>query len=226
MRLIALLIALAAPAAAAHAQQGRAAAPADWTTRVVATAEGGYRMGNPAAAMKLVEYGSITCSHCADFETEQGAAIRAEIRTGRVSFEYRPYIIFPSDPGIFLLLSCQAPRRFFDSLHTLYETQGEWVARLEAKETEVQAAMQAGTFGTAIPAIVRATGTDAHFRRNGMTNARIASCLADRPRFERLSQVSRRGQELGVDGTPTFFLNGRKLEVATFADVVAALRQN
>lgn len=225
MRKLAFLLALAAPAftvlAAAQAQR----APVDWTTRVEATAEGGYRMGNPDAAMKLVEYGSISCSHCADFELEQGSAIRAQVRTGRVSFEYRPFVIFPSDPGIFMLLSCQAPERYFDSVHALYATHGEWTARLEAAGADVQAQMQRGSFGGAMPAIVRASGTDAHFRDNGMTDRQISACLSDRAKFDRLADATRQGQAQGVRGTPTFFLNGRLLDVATFAEVTAAVAQ-
>lgn len=226
MKTLAFLIALATPAltvSAAQAQPARAAA--DWTTRVEVTAEGGYRMGNPEAAMKLVEYGSISCSHCADFELEQGSAIRAQVRTGRVSFEYRPFVIFPSDPGIFMLLSCQAPERYFDSVHALYATHGEWTARLEAADAEIQAQIERGSFGAAMPAIVRASGTDAHFRDGGMTDRQIATCLSDRAKFDRLGEATRQGHAQGVSGTPTFFLNGRQLDVRTFADVTAALTQ-
>ena len=50
----------------------KVAAPAgkSWSQTVVKTPEGGYLMGNPDAPIKLVEYGSLTCSHCADFSNE------------------------------------------------------------------------------------------------------------------------------------------------------------
>lgn len=226
--LIALALALAAPMAAGAAQAqpaARAATAQDWTRRVEVTAEGGYRMGNPNAARKLVEYGSITCSHCADFDREAGPAIREAVRSGRVSFEYRPYLIFPSDPGIFALMGCQAPGRFFDSLHALYANQSEWIAKLRAREAQTRTEIQGRPLGAAMLAIVRASGTDAHFRANGMTDRQMTTCLGDRARFDRLEATSRQGQALGVDGTPTFFLNGAKLNVASFADVVAALRR-
>ncbi|MCB8828310.1 DsbA family protein, partial [Escherichia coli] len=48
-----------------------AAAPAaDWTRHVTQTAKGAFVLGNPAAPIKLVEYGSYTCSHCAAFSKE------------------------------------------------------------------------------------------------------------------------------------------------------------
>ena len=223
--LVALALAALAVPAVAQAQQARARAATDWTTRVEVTAEGGYRMGNPDASWKLVEFGAVSCSHCAEFEMEQGRAIRDLVRTGEVSFEYRPFVLFPSDPGLFLLLSCQAPGRFFDSLHQLAATHGEWFSRLEPQMTALYARLEREPYAQVLPAIVRATGLDQHFRRQGMTDRRIASCLADGARLERLGAVTRQGQALGVQGTPTFHLNGQLLDVADYAGVVAALRQ-
>ncbi|HEX8580099.1 MAG TPA: thioredoxin domain-containing protein, partial [Allosphingosinicella sp.] len=55
--------------AAANFQVEQIAAPngGDWTQTVSATPAGGFLMGNPAAKVKLVEYGSMTCGHCAAF---------------------------------------------------------------------------------------------------------------------------------------------------------------
>ena len=52
----------------------KVAAPAgkQWSTTVTKTAEGGYRMGNPDAPIKLVEYGSRSCPHCKRFAEESG----------------------------------------------------------------------------------------------------------------------------------------------------------
>ena len=219
MKSLAFLIALAAPVAFAPAAAQAQPAPAtDWTDRVEITAEGGYLMGNPEAPMRLVEYGSIACSHCADFETEQGRAIRDQVRSGRASFEYRPYLIFAADPAIFLLLRCQPPERFFRSIHALYRTQEEWVGRIEASE------QQTGQAPTGA-ALLRASGLDQFFRDQGLSNAQINRCLGDRAAQAALAASNHAGLERGVRGTPTFFLNGRELQVESFADVTAALMQ-
>ena len=67
----------------------------DWTRTVVATPEGGFRMGNPNAPVKLVEYGSLTCRHCADFAPGRDAAAgrHAMSASGKVSYEYRNFIL-------------------------------------------------------------------------------------------------------------------------------------
>ena len=54
------------------------------------TPEGGFRMGNPAAPIKLVEYGSLACPHCRHFEeTGYKPLLQTYVRTGRVSYEFR-----------------------------------------------------------------------------------------------------------------------------------------
>src|SRR5437870_4258034 len=109
----AALALLAAPAASS-AQRRAPVAHRDWSLVAVRTPEGGVRIGNPAAPVKLIEYGSITCPHCAAFSADGAAALRARyVRTGRVSWEYRPYLIFPTDPGIFMLLNCLPPAPIF-----------------------------------------------------------------------------------------------------------------
>ena len=72
LRLLAAAALLAVSATAVPVQPAPAQAQRDWTRVVAQTPEGGYRMGNPNAPVKLVEYLSLTCSHCAHF-SEQGA---------------------------------------------------------------------------------------------------------------------------------------------------------
>lgn len=203
---------LAAPAAAA-AQPAPAASATDWTQRIERTTDGGYRMGNPAAPVKLVEYASITCSHCADFNAAAGAALRdRHIASGRVSWEVRPYLIFPTDPGLFMLLQCARPADFFALSDQLYADQAAWAARVEADSARLQALPPAQQ----LAATVRASGTEAVFRAGGMTDAQIGACLSDRAGLDRLIANHRRYARAGVEGTPTFFINGRQVEAGSW----------
>src|SRR5262245_41461876 len=57
----------------------------DWSETIVETPEGGFRMGNPDAAIKLVEYASLTCPHCRDFTKAAAEPLKANyVRTGKV----------------------------------------------------------------------------------------------------------------------------------------------
>jgi protein-disulfide isomerase len=224
-RIIAAALALMVVPAMALPAPAVAQAGVDWTARVERTAEGGHRMGNPRAPLKLVEYGSIACSHCADFEAVAGDEIRDHVRAGRLSFEYRPVVLFPSDPGIYLLLNCQAPDKFFPTLHTLYETQQSWMAKETAKEAELQAEVARSSLRAAMPSYVRASGVDALFRQNGLTDPQIAACLTSETGVQRLVATMEQAQRAGIDGTPTFLLNGEKLEIAGWTDLLVRLRQ-
>lgn len=208
----------AAQADNAAIPQVQAPGQQDWTQVIQETPEGGYRMGNPDAPVKLLEYASITCPHCAEFsEASHEELTNRYVRSGQVSFEYRPYMIFPTDPGIFLLLRCQGPQPFFALTHQLYATQREWSGRLrELSPAQVQtlqsmpAQQQAG-------ALAKAVGMDQFFRQRGMPQARVDQCLSDPAALQRLADIHKRGtEEDNVTGTPTFYLNGEKLEGVGF----------
>jgi len=190
-----------------------AVAARDWSRTVVATAEGGYRMGNPNAPLKLVEFGSITCPHCAEFNERGGVVLRSNyIRSGRVSWEYRPFMIFPTDPGIFLLLSCAGPGSFFPLTDQIYAQQDQWVGQLQNVPQDEQQRIEGLSGAARAAALVRATGVDKIFVARGVAPARIDSCLADEPRLVRLADVTRAASNAGVQATPTFMLNGKILD--------------
>jgi protein-disulfide isomerase len=198
----------------------------DWTQTVSETPEGGVRMGNPDAKVKLVEYASITCPHCAEF-TEKGAPTLRDkyVKSGQVSWEYRPYMLFPSDPGIFMLLRCQGPNPFFQSTEQLYADQRNWVGKLQGMTEQQQKQIEGLEAGPRAAALVQVTGTDQFFRQRGMPESRIQSCLADQKGLDQLVAVTERGNKEGVTGTPSFFINGKVVEgAASWEALEPALR--
>lgn len=215
---------LAAAAPAAGVAQPSAAAPV-WTQQVQRTAESGWRVGNPDAPVKLIEYGSVTCSHCADFAEAARGWLPDLVRSGRVSFEYRPLAIFPSDPGIFMLLACQEPNRFFRTLDQLYATQSQWTGRLEAMTTRQIATIDAMPAARRPGALVRAAGVDQHFRQGGLSQRRIDACLIDPAESRRIAASGETAGRMGVAGTPTFFVNGREAKIGGWDDLRNLLTQ-
>ena len=84
----------AGPVPTSAAALAKATAPAGkaWSDVVEVTTDGGYRMGNPDAPIKLVEYGSLSCPHCAHLAEESfNPLVNDFVRSGRVSFEYRSF---------------------------------------------------------------------------------------------------------------------------------------
>ena len=112
------------------------AAPAgqSWIETAAETPEGGFVIGNPNAPLKLVEYASHTCSHCAAFSQEGAAKLDEYVAKGTVSYEIRNQIHDPIDLTIALLARCGTPASFhplanqawqnFDSLMTTVQANG------------------------------------------------------------------------------------------------------
>jgi len=198
----------------------------DWAEVATMTDRGSYLLGNPNAPVKLVEYASITCPHCAEFTEVASTPLRERyVRSGQVSWEYRPYMIFPTDPGVFLLLHCLGPQPFFRVAEQLYADQSNWVARIQALPQEQLQQLEGLAPAQKAAALVRAAGLDQFFRQRGLPEARMNTCLADDAALQQLQQISTRASsEDGVTGTPTFIVNGDKLETSDWPDLEARLR--
>jgi protein-disulfide isomerase len=205
------------------------AAPAgsSWADQVVQTPEGGMRMGNPDAPVKLVEYASVTCPHCREFE-EQGAPMLRDkyVKSGQVSWEFRPYMLFPSDPGPSMLLLCQGPSAFFGLAEALYADQPNWAGRLQSlPEGQIQQLSQMPPAQRAA-AFVNAAGLQDFFRQRGMPEAKMEECLTNPANLDKLASITQLGTKEGVTGTPTFFLNGKLVpDTASWAALEPKLRE-
>lgn len=189
----------------------------DWTQVVTETPEGGYRLGNPDAPVKLVEYASISCGHCAEF-SEEGAEplTNTFVRSGQVSWEYRPVLLFPTDPGIFMLLRCQGAQGFFGLTEQLYATHGDWSARTRDIPPAQLQSLQSMPPAQQAPALARAIRMDEFFRQRGMPQSRVDQCLNDPAGLNRLAESQQVVQRDGVTGTPTFFINGQLADNAGY----------
>jgi protein-disulfide isomerase len=184
----------------------------DWTQVVTAT-ETGYRLGNPNAPVRLVEYASITCPHCAEFAHGAGPLTSQYVKSGQVSWEYRPHMLFPTDPGIFALLQCRGAEPYFQLIEQLYADQQNWLTRTQQYAQANAAALEAMAAPERAAAFVRGAGIDQFFRQRGMPQSEIDSCLANPQNIQRISELTQRGtRENGITGTPTFIINDTKAE--------------
>ena len=67
-------------------------------------------MGNPKAKIEVVEYGSLTCPHCRHFaETAVNPLVAQYVRTGKASYEFRPFILDGIDVAANLVARCSGP---------------------------------------------------------------------------------------------------------------------
>jgi protein-disulfide isomerase len=189
----------------------------DWSQTVVETPEGGFRMGNPNAQVKLVEYASLTCPHCAEFSEEASGPLGNMVKTGQVSWEFRHFMLFPTDPGMSLLSRCQGPGPFFALTEQIYADQRNWSSKVQAlPEAEIQR-LQSLPPEQQVTAIVKSAGLDQFFRQRGIPQAKIDQCLGDQQGLQKLAALTNLGSQEGVTGTPSFFINGKIVELANTA---------
>jgi protein-disulfide isomerase len=217
-----LVAAVLAPSSASGAK-----APAkDWTKTVVVTPEGGFRMGNPAAPIKLLEHGSLACPHCRHFEeTGYKPLVQNYVRTGRVSYEYRNLLISGPDISISLLTRCSGPGKFFAMSQYVYATQPQWLKPLENMSAADQAALDKMTDQQRVIRYAEIARMAPIAARFGVTPARARQCLADPKGVERLLDMSKRATDSGVAHTPTFLINGKMTDAATWEELEPLIKQ-
>jgi protein-disulfide isomerase len=219
------LVLLAAPGASAPAQPAGAPAARDWTRIVAVTPDGGFRMGNPAARVKVVEYGSMTCPHCAAFSAGSKGPLAAYVRSGRVSFEFRHYVLNGIDVTASLLARCAAPANFFPLTETLFRTQASWVEKISGLSDAQKNQLKALPEGTRLGRLADIGGLTQIAASAGIAPVRAKQCLADPAGIARLEKLGQQADALGVQGTPTFFINGTMVHAAEWAELEPLIRQ-
>jgi protein-disulfide isomerase len=203
--LCAALAALAGLLGVGAAAQGGAR---NWITAVAAT-DMGHRVGNPAAKVKLTEYISYTCPHCAAFTRDGEPALElAYVAPGKVALEIRHLLRDPIDAVAAQLVSCVAPAKFLPVHKELFLTQGTW-ARPMVNPTAAQQAR----WRTPGAAGRRAIASDFKLydlmERHGMSRTQADRCLNDQALAQKLAETSQRDWRMpGVEGTPTFAIDG------------------
>ena len=199
-----------------------AAAPApagqSWTETVVKTPEGGFRMGNPDAPIKLVEYGARTCPTCGAFSREAAEPLaRNYVATGKVSFEFRDFLVHGApDLAAALLGQCGGTATFFPVLHQMYANQAATLDRLQQGGPALEQRLQGMAPRQQIAALADAMGLVDFVKQRGIPEAQARACLNDTAAQDALTKLSGDAQASGrVTGTPTFLLNDAPVPGAT-----------
>jgi protein-disulfide isomerase len=200
-----------------------AAAATDWSAVARPTAKGAYVLGNPAAPVKLVEYGSYTCSHCADFARDSAPVLKDRmIRSGSVSLEYRHLIRDPADLGAAILARCGGARAFPGAHAAIFATQTTWLDKVAAYQAAHPDIDQKPLIAQA-RAYADAGGLTAAMRARGLTLPRIDACFADKAAVDRITAMTA-DAPIEVRSTPTFYLDGALQPPMTWTQLEPVLR--
>ncbi len=212
----------AAPVAAATAPAGQ-----NWTETVVKTDEG-YLMGNPNAPIKLVEYGARSCPTCGAFGREAFKPLTdTYVSTGKVSFEFRDFLVHGApDVALTLLGQCGGTAPFFPILEQMYQNQNAFLDKLQTMPPAMQQSL-ANLAPTAVATkLAEHMGAIDFVKQRGIPEAKARACLADQKQLEIMAKPTENAMQSGtVTGTPTFLLNGKKMEnVLSWSEMEKALK--
>jgi len=144
-------------------------------------------LGDKDAPITVIEYASLGCPICGVFHQKTFPKFKdAYIDTGKVLFIYREFPIGPTPEAAAIAARCVPDGQYFDINHKFMANRGRWNARKPDNDLLYK--------------IVQETG---------ITRAAFDSCMANQKIKEGIKWVKQRGRELGVKGTPTFFINGQ-----------------
>ncbi|HXW19857.1 MAG TPA: DsbA family protein [Roseiarcus sp.] len=184
-------VALALSAAASFALAGAAPPTPVGTTDMSKALEPGplkeISVGE-AAGVPVIEYGSLTCPHCAHFDKEVWPAFKAAyIDTGKVRYIFREYSRNKLDVVAFMLARCNGDDKAFATIELLFANQEQWA--FVEKPIDALAAT---------------------LRPTGMTREGVVACLNNQSMANSLVQIVQNAEEkYDIRGTPTFIIDGK-----------------
>jgi protein-disulfide isomerase len=153
---------------------------------------GEMAMGDEKAPITVIEYASMTCPHCAHFSEATFPELKKKyIDTGKVRFIFREFPLDQLAAAGFILARCAGPDKYFALIETLFAQQKDWVVQRPLAPL------------TAIA------------KQAGLSQEAFEACLDNRQMLEGLEKVRNQAAEkFGVNATPTFFVNGKRLSGA------------
>ncbi len=197
-----------------------------WTDMVQVTEADGYLVGNPDAPIKLIEYGSLTCGACANFAATGVPSLKEEyVNSGRVSFELRNQIHNGIDLTMARMVRCGSPEAFHPLADQVWANLGQILQAAQKNPQGIEAAMALPEDQRFVQ-VAETTGLLDFFAARGLSADQARTCLADAESVQAIAERSdEQSRELGVTGTPTFFINGRKIDVNSWAALEPLLQQ-
>jgi protein-disulfide isomerase len=151
---------------------------------------GDMTLGDPKAPNVVIEYASLTCTHCQRFHAEVYRPFKEKyIDTGKVYFIFRDFPLDPLAKAAVVIAHCAPKERFFPLVDLMFDHQEDWAFVSDP--------------ATALFNLVK---------QAGFTQESFNACLTNQQLADGVQAVHDRAEkEFGVNSTPTFFVNGKKL---------------
>jgi protein-disulfide isomerase len=194
-----------------------------WSEVVAATPEGGYVMGNKDAPIRIIEFGSFSCSHCRDFSAESSQERNALVETGKMSFEYRTFVRDPIDMTMALLAHCGGAEPFFPLSEQLFANQNDVFAKAQAMGEAPYAAAINKPLNERFVVLAQSTGLIDFAKQRGISETKAKQCLTNAKTIDTLvKRVQADTATYNIQGTPTLVMNGKVVENASTWTIMRA----
>lgn len=150
-------------------------------------------LGTADAPVTIIEYASLTCGHCANFHNTTFKELKEKyIDTGKVRFIFREFPFDTVAAAGFMLARCAPEDKYFDVMGLMFKEQRNWAFTKDPYNALLNMGKQIG-----------------------FTEEGVKACLTNQEILDGVTKVRDHGSEkLGVDSTPTFFINGEKVSGA------------
>jgi protein-disulfide isomerase len=150
--------------------------------------DGDVMLGSDKAPVTIIEYASMTCPHCAHFSATTFPELQKRyIDTGKVRFTLRAFPLDALAAAGFMLARCAGKDKYMPMAETLFAKQADWVVK------------------EPLPPLREIA------KQFGMTEDSVNQCLANQKMLDSIQAVRDHAvDKLGVNSTPTFFINGKK----------------
>ncbi len=154
-------------------------------------------LGADNAPVTLIEYASTTCPHCAEFHETVFEQLKTNyIDTGRVRYVFRE---FPTPPPAVAVAGFQLAR-------CGGATPEQYFARLGEIFRQQRAMFASGTMEGVRQKFFEIGGAA------GLSEEQVTQCINDEAGAERIRRIGEESNAFSITGTPTFVINGRKVE--------------
>jgi protein-disulfide isomerase len=201
------------------------AGPVDWTKTVTRGANGAYVMGNPKAKVRLIEYLSYSCPHCAHYTVESATPLKTKyVAKGLVAVEVRNAVRDRYDFAAALLARCGGPTKFFAQSEALFAGQDDLLQRASSHEARSTMPANAST-NDALADMAAGAGLIDFIGTRGVSAAAAKACLTNKPEQDTVLAMTKEAWEIRkIKFTPAFFVNGRDTGPNTWATLEPKLR--
>lgn len=200
------LVAIASPVFGAGAARAQDAQSVDKAKIAEPGPLGDHVMGDANAPVTVIEYASLTCSHCAHFATTTFPELKKKyIDTGKVRYILREFPLDPVSAAAFMLSRCAPSERYYDVVDLFFEKQNDWAFT-----------------NTPLDSL------NAMAKQIGFSQQEFEACLTNQSLLDGVNAVKDRGaKDFGINATPTFFVNGQvvrgALPIAEFDAILEPL---